>query len=995
MYAFNSDRLRESLLRIILRLSGFRNLLITRNLLFAVLFLKSLFLMLLLIAVFAEVSGKIILRFSGLFAVMTLFLLAVYTTGMLLYYSGKRIFRILKPYNKEFYSHSLGVYELFCSNNKNYSPELITDYAIKTEESLVSLDSKRLLFGNRVKRALFCLVSLLLILITISVLNYREVKGLFFQTGAVYTEKPGILIDLGKVRQEYYYPSYTGLEKVVRYNDKRTLEAIKGTVVRIRFENRIDADYARIITGNTYIDMKKDGLYFEGEIGLSEDGALRFDLFKRKIRYSSNDFRIRILADENPEIYLTGPENLLRGYADAGADRKINLSYSASDDFGVSRINIVVSISDGKEQSFRIQEIVPPVKEMNGEYLWDYSELSRYVQGELMFALEAEDNDTISGPKKNRTRFYRIIIPSSGQHFVKEISSLKELRRQMLHLLSLNLTYTSFSHYASMRQEKEIAKEVYMKIDEFLERRVKRDNTFEELKRILAELKYYSSIIGPSLRKGQPNSDGMVPKHLVSLISDETRMLEKNILVVQDIIDEVVYLTLSSLSNEITELRNELKALMKKYDETKDEEMRVRIYSVIDLLEKRMKDYREIQSELSKSFSDVNINRDALKNLSQDIDGIFRNIDQLKENLAQDEMEKFRKRLEELDNMISGITDDFSNMLSGLSGEKYRELMDSLKSMASDIENITDEERRISSALSKIEADIKKRYYDALKSLMDKKIEHIIGLIERLDSDITKDAHIIKKKSRDLKEYETIVEAQALLKTMPEMLKGYQIFEAFLTSRQVVSKMQWIKNIAGMFTDDISYRKMTEGFYDSSAEISEKIQEIINSSKQVLGNEEKRQLEKLISSQEKNMKEMESLASRASKLFSEFGNSFEKLNNNINAAKMSMALSVSSMKKEDVPAARSNADETISRLDDALKEIGKMQSRRNKMMTQGSDDEGEGGKRRFRTSEVKLPRKEDFKPKERLREEILKALSDDEIKGYEDFIRRYYEEILK
>ncbi len=995
MISAYSDRLRQSLIRITDRLNAFRNILILRNLLFIGLFVLSVFFLSVLTAVFSEVSATYFIRYPGYFAVFSLLAVLLYTVFMMFYYSGRRLFRIVKPYNEVMYSHLLSAYELFLEKNRAYSAELISDYAKKTEESLLIFGKTGLVFSKRVRSILYGFLIFNFILITVSAFNYREIRNMIVFSRPQMTEKAGILIDIGKIRKEYYYPSYTGLERIIKYDDKRVLEGLKGTVVRLRVDNKINADYARIIYGSNRLDMKKDGLYFDGEVGLNESSFLRIDFFKSGLRYSSPEYKIRILSDENPEIYLSGPENILRGSADSKADKRISLSYSASDDFGVSRINIVVALTDGKEKSFRIQEVVPPQKELNGEYLWDYAELSKYVQGELMFALEAEDNDTVSGPKKNRTRFYKIIIPSNSQHFVKDITALKELRTGMLHHLALNLTYTDILKYAQRRPETELKKEVFAKVGEFVERRNKKDTVSMELQRIINEYKYHSSLIRPTLKRITGKENEKPPRQFMQIISDETKMLEKNILVLQDIIDEVVYSMLSALSSAIAELRNELKSLLKKYDETKDDELRVRIMAVLDLLEKSLKEYRDIQSELTKSFSDVNINKEALKNLSQNADDLYKSLGELKENLAQDEMGKFRKRLDELDSMISEIQNDFSGMLSNLSSEKYKELMDSLESMSSDIDKITDEERGISSELAKLEADIRKRYYEALKNLLDKRIKEIIEMIERLDSDITRDAHIIKKKSKDMGEYEAAVEGQSLLRKLPDMLKNYQIFEAFSISRQVVSKMEWIKNIATMFTDDAVYKKKATEFYRSSSDIRDKIKEIVDGSKQTLSAEEKKRLDKTLSRQEKNQKAMEELVSKSQKLFSEFGNSFEKFNNDINAAKNSMGLSSSSMKNGDVPVARSNADDSISKLDDAKREISKMKSRRSKMMAQGEEEEGEGEKKKFRTAEVKMPRKEDFRPKERLREEILKALQEDEVKGYEEFIRRYYEEIIK
>ncbi|MGC9042224.1 MAG: DUF4175 family protein [Myxococcota bacterium] len=995
MYGYESDKLRYALSKIVGRITSFRNLFILRNLLLITLSVALLYLIIILGVIFSDSYSTPLLKYLKPSLLVVTIILTIFGVSQLFYLSGKRLFRVIRPYNYELYSHLLGCYELLTKGNRDYSKELIADYATGLEEFIKGLKLRRYLFTKKIKYLLYFLSAILLILFGITALEYRSVKKLFQTNRVAVVEKAGILIDIGKVKKEFFYPAYSGLEKVIRYDDRRSIEALKGTVLRIWVENKIGADYAQIISSDTKQNMKEDGRYYTADIGLNESGLMRIDLLKRGQRYSSYDFKIKVIPDENPEIYLSGPEEILRGSIEANVDRKVRLSYSAVDDFGVSKINIVVSLADGKEKSFGIKEVVPPQRDFSGEYLWDYSELARYVQGEIMFALEVEDNDTISGPKRNRTRFYKILVPSSSESFTADIKALKLLRGEMLHLLSLNLTYQDAGEFISEREEKGIKSETLKGIDIFLSKRGKKDSIYLELKRIKGEISHYNNVILPTVKRLKRDRLTGLPSMLINLILDETKMLEKNILVLQDIIDEVVYFTLSVLAREMSELRNELKSLMKEYEESKNEELRIRIMAVLNLLEHKIKEYKNIQSELATSFSDINVNVNSLKNLSGNMENLSKRLAELKENLSLDEMAKFKDRLGEIDNMISEVENDFGNMLSKLDSDKFKELMETLKGISSDIERVMDEEKKIASELSRVEMDMKKRYYNAIKDVLDKRLSEIIEMVRSLNNDLSRDAHIIKKRSRDMREYETTVETQAVLKQLLDTLNNRQIVESLMLSNQVVAKMEWIKNIAVMFNEDREYIKMSEGFYNRALKIRDEIKEILGSSKPSLSSEERKRLDKLLSSQQRLLGEMDKLSSKSEKLLSEFGSNFEKLNENIRAANSSMRLSSSSMKANDVPVARSNAEDSISRLDDALRELSRMQKRRAKMLSQSEEGEGEGGKERFRTAEVKLPGREDFKPNKRLREEIMKALQDEEIKGYEEFIRRYYEEIIK
>jgi len=995
MYENNTYRVRENLLRILNKVSYLRGLFILRGVLFILLSGTAIILSTFLIQNYLDLPPLSIR--NTIFYLLVVLILSI--VGLLsfciLFYSGRRLFKVLKPYDVFLYSHLLAGYELFYSNKKEISPELYDTYLVKVISELNSSDVKSHLFRQNIKRWITGLTIFNLILIILSAFQYRDFAKAYRGRNPQKVEPAGIIIDVGKIRKEFFYPSYSNLSSVTRYDDKRVIEALKGTVVRITVENRVDAEKGYLIAGNSRQEMNREGGRFKAELNISENCQMRMDFFKRSIKYSSNDFRIKAIPDENPEIFLTGPEPVLRGSIEASVDRKIQLSYSAVDDYGVKAVYIVVSFADGKEKSFKIKDIVPPNTESSSDYVWDYSELSRYIQGELIFALEAEDNDTVSGPKRNRTRFYKIMLPKSSESFIQEISLLKGIRSGMLSLLSLDLTYTDLLGYIKERNEARISNDIFGNIDRYLEGRDKKGASYRELSRMKIELNHFHDTITLIIKQFRKRNESNPPNVLSGLIEQETKALEKNILIVQELIDEVVYNSLSRLSKEISSLRDELKTLINRYEETKDEELRLKIMAVISLLEARMKEYREIQSELAKSFSDVNINKRALQNLSQNSEDISKSLSQLRDRLSQDEMAKFKEMLSKLDSDVSDMENDFSNMLSNLSSEKYKELMDSLKGISTDIESVMNEERKVSSELSKMEGDIKRRQYDSINRELDNRLIEIISLIEELKSDISKNAYMVKKNSKEMREYETLVEAQSLLSEVAGNLKERQIFDALTVANQVVSKLEWIRTISMHFSSNKEYQGASAMFYEKGVKIRDKIKDIVESSKPSISPDERKRLSELLQKQENLSKKTSELSKRLQSLNSEFGNSFDKLTGNVVGAEGAMQQAVSSIGSKNIPLARSNADESISRLDDALKEIDKMKSRRTKMLSQSEDGEGEGRRERFKTADVKLPKKEDFKPDAKMRDEIIKALKEEDIKGFEDSIKRYYEEILR
>ncbi len=959
------------------------------------LFLMALILIFLLIFLSYIDSSLLVIKrvfLAGVIASTVIILAFVVIT--LAYYRGKRLFRILRPYNLPLYSHLLSIYELVFSKER-FSHELYLDYINRVEGELNSFSFYSNIFEKRVRIALISLIVLLLFVSILFFNQLRTIKSAFAGSVATGVEGAGIVIDIGKVRKEFFFPSYTGMESITKYDDARLIEALKGTILKITVENKIVADKAYLVYQNIRSRMEKKGNSFIADVNLLEQGSIRIDFTKKGLRYSSRDIRIKIISDANPEIFISGPEELLRGSMDASVDRKVEISYSASDDYGIKSISIVVSLADGKEKTFRIKEVVPPSKEVSSEYLWDYSEIAKYVQGELMFALEAEDNDTISGPKKQRSRFYKIIVPKSSENFIKDISTLKAIRSGMLKLLSLDLTYEDISKYIDDRKDGMVEQDILRGIDEYMNKLKKKSQTYQELLNIKNEITFFNTSILSTIKQHLKHKDRNPPVVFKSLIANETGMLEKNILILQDIIDETVYITLLSLSKEISSLKSELKALVEKYEASGNEEVRIQIMALISLLEERLKEYSEIQSELNRSFSEININRQALQNFSHSVEDMVKSARELREGLKKDDMQEFKDRLKRLDEMMGDMESDFSNMLSTLDSDRYRELMERLHSMSEEIQDILNEQRKVFSEISSMEAEQKKRYYESIKEKLNSLLKAIIDDAEKLRYDIKENSHIIKKKSGEMNEYRVALEVQTTISQMIDLLKNMQIFDSLFVANNMVSKLEWINNIAKIFSQDKEYQGMTESFHKRGIGIRDKIKSIIENSKSSLSQIEKKSLDKLIKNEERLSQRISELSRKSEELRGQFGNSFEKLNLNLKEATQESVRSISAMWNKNIPLARSNVDNSISKLDDALKDLSKLKSRRSKMLSYGDEGEEDGERRRFRTAEVKFPKKEDFKPDEKVREEIMKALQEDEIKGYEDAIREYYEEIIK
>lgn len=146
---------------------------------------------------------------------------------------------------------------------------------------------------------------------------------------------------------------------------------------------------------------------------------------ERAIRYP-----IVALADMAPEIEVISPQD--GDYLPLSLE--VRLEYEAADDFGLSAIRLHY-LREGKDERFWTRELPVPeggtVRDIETVFDWALSDLSLFPGDVLLYYLEAEDNNTVTGPAVSRTGSRRLVLPSLGELY-ERISERETARREGL-----------------------------------------------------------------------------------------------------------------------------------------------------------------------------------------------------------------------------------------------------------------------------------------------------------------------------------------------------------------------------------------------------------------------------------------------------------------------------------------------------------------------------------------------------------------------------------
>jgi len=244
------------------------------------------------------------------------------------------------------------------------------------------------------------------------------------------------LPQIGNVVLELRYPAYTGLPAHMQY-DSGHITAYKGTEVLFRAESSRELARASIVTGVGRVPLTiEGGVALGGTMVVLEPGEYWVEAEDTE-GFSNPDpvrYTIAVIPDEAPVAEIVQPT----GDVTLEEEGVLNLEFTAQDDFGVSRLFLVCaagSSSPGEEERSLLRRSDPPTNFLRETYPWDLAGLGLQPGEVVTYWVEAEDNDTISGPKVGKSRALTVRIRSAQEEHRLLEGDLEKVRDLFLSLL--------------------------------------------------------------------------------------------------------------------------------------------------------------------------------------------------------------------------------------------------------------------------------------------------------------------------------------------------------------------------------------------------------------------------------------------------------------------------------------------------------------------------------------------------------------------------------
>jgi hypothetical protein len=324
------------------------------------------------------------------------------------------------------------------------------------------------------------------------------------------------------------FPKYSKLGTQVLDENVGDVAALKGTRVKLALEsNKSVVAAALVFDDGTQIPLQASGREAQGEFILKREGFYRIALKDRK-GYTNPDpiaYRLEVLPDHPPVVKISYPGK----DTDLTEDMLLPMSIEAQDDFGFSRLLLRYQIlrggttPDGDLQTIRLKTPVGESALVN--YPWDLNTLSIFPEDVVEYFAEVWDNDTVSGPKRDRSPKYRVRFPSIREIYeeltqtqdealvdLEEVAEesrelkkkLEEISREMLRDPELDWQQRQQLEEALERQKKvrQELEQVQQKLDQILEKMEQNDLVREETLKKYQELqRLFEEVATPELKQ--------------------------------------------------------------------------------------------------------------------------------------------------------------------------------------------------------------------------------------------------------------------------------------------------------------------------------------------------------------------------------------------------------------------------------------------------------------------------------------------------------------
>ncbi|HEX4404430.1 MAG TPA: DUF4175 family protein [Polyangia bacterium] len=813
--------------------------------------------------------------------------------------------------------------------------------------------------------------------------------------GAAISDGPLV----GDVRVTYQYPAYTGLPPRTVDGSTGDLVAVKGTRVRIEARPLRSARKALLLLGDEGERGELAATLVDGaltaELTLTESGSYRFFLqptFGRSVRERATH-RIDAEADAPPRVEIQGPADRL----ELATPRPIEVGYTASDDYGLGAVELVYRVGDRPEQRVLLRD-ARGAHAAQGRTLWDPA-AGALVSGERIgYHIEAHDRDDVSGAKVGSSRTLYVVIQNAHESLEDRLERQREVLERLLGDLGDRLEHgpeagvvDATARLTALAAVHE-AEESHLTLLGRLLDDDRREGTLGKVLR--AGLGGVADRLERLLREEAPALTALraklTPAGLKALDGQQVRHvaeLEKDVLLLDDLVGRQRLEDLASLGKELTDAHQRLQDLLTRYKATKDESLRRQ-------LEREARELRARIGELAQKMAQLKDRNDVPEEWrnSPDMKALAEQAKKFDELLEKGDSGDLEHALSELGDDLRGLRQMLDQNLDGFGAERFPQENRVVADLMKKVGEIEGDERGLEketqSLAEKQEAEVGKRLSGQLEDFLKRETEKLDKLKQHLAGVPTGDpesalAEDIERARDSAKQVSRLLGERDLAEAKGEAERAANNLDRAADHLQEAAQGADGKRAhrKGADAERDKAEKSAEAVGEArglAQEIADDLDKIVPRASDTMSPAEREQARQQSERQGAIGNRTDETADEAARRIGKMPG-LEKAEGDLKAAAQRMRQAADMLKRSEgksAAAAERDAAERLAKLRDSMQE-----------RTMGS------GKSQH--DPVRIPGADDSAAPRAWRRELLDAMKEKAPERFRDEVRRYYEELVK
>ncbi len=568
---------------------------------------------------------------------------------------------------------------------------------------------------------------------------------------------------VAQTQAELLFPAYMGRPNA-QAEDSDRLIVPRGTAVEYTITPIGDAARVVLELPGRHVEANRMGRKFVASFVADTDGPLQIYVEsargERRVDYRARSIRVQL--DEAPRVVLIAPEK------DVVAEERqaILLQHSATDDYGVQELTLIIKLPNGEH--LRRPLLSPsdePQAQLYGETVLHLEEFSLAPADAVTVWLEAKDGNRVDGPGIGRSAVRTLTLASEITRRRDRIVELEQLLNSLLASLAVRLEQPVPTDLKGARIRRDAAMSRYRGVTTLLAD--VRDHPGPRTVPLLLDMRKRLERL--HRREGSAYRVGRGAPARTTLDQTIVRELEKDSLIVADLISEARLNDAAEIAREMRQLRSEIASLIGELRRGQTPELQRALMAALDRAERRMEALRQQLREAMKYVPGEFVNRQT-RQATESTDALR----SVREALASGDLDAAEAALMKLDQMIESMTMALAQSEESLVEARFGPRERALMKATDTIRDLEVEEKRMA---------------EKSRRLGEKAVERVAGEKETLASEIRGKLEEIAKEVSELLggvneealgPYETGLRGRASerLSDFQEALKGGDLGEA-------------------------------------------------------------------------------------------------------------------------------------------------------------------------------------------------------------------------